>query len=159
MPARGQTQDILKRFESKINKDGAGGCWLWTSASTGRYGIFWVGSTPDIYYGKRNALAHRLAFELYKGPIPKDMMVCHRCNITLCVNPDHLYVGTRKQNSEDAAKAGLYRTKLTKQQVKEMRLLRKQGWYYTDLARRYNISKATARHIAKPDPIKWVHVK
>lgn len=104
MPAKGQVQDIVTRFESKIRKNGLNKCWIWTSASTGRYGIFWAGIRRTPYSTKRNELAHRFSFRLYKGKIPKGKQVLHHCDNGHCVNPKHLYVGTHQDNMDDKVK-------------------------------------------------------
>ena len=57
------------------------------------YGVFKVG---NIVYR-----AHRASYEFYKGKIPSDKIICHKCNVKLCINPDHLYAGTRKENAHD----------------------------------------------------------
>lgn len=83
----------MKRFFDKINK--TENCWLWTAATRGKtgYGAFkYKGKVVD---------AHRLSYELHNGPIEKGLLVCHKCDIKLCVNPDHLYLGTYKQNLLD----------------------------------------------------------
>lgn len=75
------------------------GCLLWTGykAHVG-YGI--------IRYENRAAYAHRVAWALVHGPIPPKMMVCHHCDVPLCVNSDHLFLGTAKDNMQDALKKG-----------------------------------------------------
>lgn len=50
--------------------------------------------------------AHRIAWELFKGPLPPDTFVCHRCDVPRCVNPDHLFVGSAKDNVHDMAMKG-----------------------------------------------------
>ena len=83
-----------ERFWSKVDKSGQ--CWDWTATihKTG-YGSF-------RFKGKI-ALAHRVAFELSKGPIPEGMQIDHTCRQRACVNPDHLRPVTNKQNQENVS--------------------------------------------------------
>lgn len=88
----------LQRFLSKVRVDSTTGCWLWTGATTsanshgaGGYGRFW--------FDGREVLAHRAAYETYKGPIPPGWTVDHDpCNRPACVNPAHLVARTGKEN-------------------------------------------------------------
>jgi len=75
------------------------GCWLWRAAlSTNGYGQT---SRDGV-----QIRAHRLAWELERGPIPVGLLVLHRCDVPTCVNPDHLFLGTNKDNSRDMAAKG-----------------------------------------------------
>lgn len=76
------------------------GCWKWLGAtcSNGRYG-----RVPGF---KPMKMAHREAYEKAYGPIPNGLFVCHSCDFGLCVNPDHLFLGTHSDNMKDAAKKG-----------------------------------------------------
>ena len=86
---------FLGRFKLAKN-----GCWEWT------------GHRQPEGYGQvgRSYKAHRLAWELFRGPIPPKMEVCHRCDNPPCVNPEHLWLGTHSQNIQDMVAKGYRRS-------------------------------------------------
>lgn len=83
---------FTERFWSKVAKGDAHDCWLWTAATdgSGRYGA--------IYRDGRLQRAHRVAYELLRGPIPDELVVDHLCRVTLCVNPSHLDLVDQRTN-------------------------------------------------------------
>ncbi len=108
----------IKRFESTYTKDERSGCWIWNSYKN-----------PSGYgQTSYNKLAHRISYEIHRGPIPKGMLVWHSCDIPSCVNPDHLFVGSTQDNMDDKVSKGRQvkgehtsKAKLTEKQVKAIR--------------------------------------
>lgn len=83
------------RFNSKYIINEQTDCWEWTAAKNNiGYGMFrWAQGIMRT--------AHRVSYELHKGPIPQGQVVCHTCDNPKCVNPDHLWTGTLKDNAQD----------------------------------------------------------
>lgn len=89
----------LELFKSQYIEDKKTGCWLWTgSITTCGYGQI------NIKY--KRYLAHRLSWNVHNGAIPKGFFVCHKCDNPPCVNPDHLFIGTHRDNMQDMLKKG-----------------------------------------------------
>lgn len=87
-----------ERFWSKIDRTGQG-CWLWQGTMLRQgYGCFKIA-------GKMYK-AHRISYLYTKGPIPDGLVVCHSCDTPRCVRPDHLFLGTYKDNMQDAVRKG-----------------------------------------------------
>lgn len=77
-----------------------GDCWIYTGAVGGDgYGVIGVGR-------ERQLRAHRASYREFVGPIPAGMLVCHRCDTPLCINPKHLFLGTPADNTRDMVKKG-----------------------------------------------------
>lgn len=95
--------NTTERFFKHVSKTDT--CWLWMGAKRGGgYGEFRIGSYKD---GTRKmVVAHRFSWELHNGAIPKEMQVCHNCDVRNCVNPDHLFLGTQVDNMQDMHSKG-----------------------------------------------------
>jgi hypothetical protein len=92
------TTEQIERFERNFFINVWNGCFEWIACLDGRgYGTFWT---------NRGCGAHRIAFELYCGPIPSGLWVLHHCDNRKCVNPSHLFLGTQFDNMRDMVRKG-----------------------------------------------------
>lgn len=98
-----QLQQSPLRFMENVEFDPFGGCWLW-SAYHNQAGY---GTTKG---NRRQVLAHRLSFRLFRGNIPEGALVCHRCDVRACVNPNHLFLGSHLDNVRDMVAKGRARS-------------------------------------------------
>ena len=156
---RHPTVPVTKEFlEELAVKDGTG-CWLWPRAvSKNGYGVLRIGKKE----GKLWTL-HRLSWTVWKGPIPKGLCVLHRCDVRRCFNPDHLFIGTHKDNMADAVSKGRVRhgekhtdAVLTAEKVVEIRRRRKEGETACDLGDFFGISRQGVTDVVNRR--NWKHV-
>ena len=131
MPRKGDAKPMVERFFEKVKKTKS--CWLWVAGRFGtdngetrRYGCFMVSKAIGT------KLAHRVSWEIHNGPIPSGMYVCHTCDVPLCVNPSHLFIGTQKDNAMDMvnkkrnyvrAREKCHFSKITRRKAEAIRLL------------------------------------
>lgn len=144
---------IEKRFQKYIVIDPETGCHNWTGAKDkDGYGL--------IKYNGKMIRVHRLVYERHNGEIPEEQCVLHECDNPPCCNPEHLRLGTQKDNSEDMVGKGRQskgekngRVKLTKEQVIEIRAITKP---LMQLAEEYGISFGQIGKIKRRE--RWRHV-
>lgn len=160
-------EKFLARFWAKVNKDGPvpahcpeiGQCWLWSGAKRGRYGCVWVLLTRRYEY------PHRVVLLIRNGHWPECAL--HRCDNTMCVRPEHLFEGTQRENVADMhtkkrAGFGVLRgsrngcSKLTEDNVLEIRAARTAGEPLQSLATRFGVTKQTVWAIVHRK--KWISV-
>jgi len=143
-------------------------CWEWGGGKfSSGYGCIW---NPIL---KKNEYVHRVSYKLFCGKIPKGLLVCHKCDNPICVKPQHLFLGTYKDNIQDAIKKGRFGThfvkgelhmnaKLKDKAVKEIRKLYGKGRYgkgeftQQELSKRFNVSQLAINFVVRRKT--WKHI-
>lgn len=140
----------LDRFWRNVDRSGGpDSCWPWTGyVRESGYGCFGLKG--------KEFKAHRVSYFIEHGSIDNDWLVLHHCDVRSCVNPAHLFLGTPKDNSQDAVTKGrntrLFgeqngKAKLTRAAVLSIRRMCSKGVYQKTAARRFGVSEATVSYI------------
>lgn len=114
-------------------------CWEWN-------GTIHPSGYGHLMFRRKNLRAHRVAYELHKGPVPEGMLVCHRCDNRSCVNPDHLFLGTSLDNERDKVakgrrgRIGRQPFKLLPHMIPDILRRRAEGESVRSIARHYGVT-------------------
>ena len=146
--------DLLKFTLFNRTRLAENGCWEWV-------GYFGAGGYGAMSRGGKNCSAHRISYEAYKGPIPKGMVVRHSCDNPACINPDHLSIGTQKDNMADRDARGrrdvkgeqIGTAKLTETEVLEIKASSES---LVTLAARYGVDRSNIWQIRSGKS--WKHL-
>lgn len=134
------------------------GCWIWKR----KKGYYGYGHTT---YRSKSMSVHRVSWIVFKGEIPNGLCVCHKCDVPSCCNPEHLFLGTHKQNTRDMMqKKKVFdfvgeknnQAILTNEIVLEMRKLKREGKRTIDIARQFNVKRATCSNAIHR--VSWKHI-
>lgn len=140
-----------------LNAKPSGDCLLW-QASKNRKGYGWWN------WCKRPTLAHIVAFELTHGSIPDGLKVCHSCDKPSCINPQHLFLGTAHDNTQDMVRKGRVvrgerasPAKLTEEQARSILQRVGTGERQITLAREFGVSRSSIGRLISGDT--WKHLR
>ena len=113
--------DII-RFLEKCGDPNERGCWPWLGSIVHSRRVSGMhAGNGSFRWEDSSKMAHRISYEIHIGPIPRGLCVRHKCDNSICVNPEHLELGTAKDNNHDKAIRGRAARKLTAAQVQKIR--------------------------------------
>ncbi len=150
---------LKEKFWSRVDIKGKDECWEWTRGRLkAGYGQFRDHRTKEVR-------AHRVAWELTNGRIPKGAFMCHDCDNPPCCNPNHLHLGDSISNMKEKKERGRCQdqngeknpnNKLTENDVKNIRKLCKSGWTQKNVAKIYSLHPEYVGKIVRR--LRWTHV-
>ena len=140
-------QPVDQRFALHVSPEPNTGCWL----RIGREGRDGYGR---FYFQRTTRLAHRVSWMLSRGEIPPGLCVLHKCDVPLCVNPEHLFLGTLKDNTHDMWRKGRHSAKLSRDQVLA---IRKDQRTHSKIAADHSVTPAQISHVKALRA--WAHIQ
>ena len=148
MPKGVPKAPLIDRFMRRVNKDGPvvnkdlGPCWLWGGGVVDGYGQL----LPHIW---GEGLAHRWSYLFHHGELDASVIIRHKCDVRLCVNPAHLEAGGAIDNVHDMLLRNplACNRKITIEQIAEIKALRATGMIYREIAERYSVNRRTIERI------------
>lgn len=161
MPEREREKQTKARIKKYIKIHPETGCWEWQGF------LMACGYGLTSHKGKK-ILAHRASWLVCEGEIPNNMCVLHKCDNRKCINPDHLFLGTKKENTIDMLKKKRHSyvphlginhgcAKLTEEQVYSIRKKKKMGSTNKELAMEFNVFRSTIEKIVYRQTWKHLH--
>ncbi len=157
-PSR-RKQTSQEEFLSKVYPEPNTGCWLWSGA------YHYIGGHGSINAKNHNgfAWAHRFSYFIHKGDFDRTKLICHTCDNPACVNPDHLYIGTTKTNSDDKVSRNRQMrgekyplSKLKESDIISIRSLNNSGIQQKDICKEFGLSSAMVSLIVNRK--RWAHI-
>lgn len=156
-PPKRKCKPVLQRILRRTEKTAT--CWLWRG-TINKFGYGQIMADRNTHDRRFLVNVHRASWEAHNGPIPAGMFVLHKCDIRNCVNPDHLFLGSREDNTKDMMQKrrhthGMrhYRAKLTDDQIREIRV---STLPQTAIAKQYGVSQGNICMIRTRK--KWRHI-
>ncbi len=153
------SKEAKARFWSKVDQQGADGCWLWiASRNEDGYG-------QSYAISRKSVKAHRVSWMIANGPIAGRLQVLHKCDVRACVNPSHLFLGDTFDNMRDMYSKNRHmrpkgesnvKAKLKASDIPNIRASREAGCSAEYLAKIYNVSTSAIYRAAKGS--NWSHV-
>jgi len=158
-----ERKSVEERIMGKVSKE-ANGCWFWTGAKSGGDG------REQYKYGYINIngnarRVHRVLYSILKSEIPDGLHLLHKCDTPICVNPDHMFIGTAKDNVDDMIQKGrsahpcgeLNHSKLKASDVIKIRKMYSSGEHsYKNLSGTFHVAPSTIGNIVNRK--KWKHI-
>lgn len=147
-------ESLKRRIIKKSKESSETGCWIWLGSKNSEgYGNIGIGSRSDRT--RKTAKAHRVSYFAFYDVDPKNLDVCHKCDNPSCVNPQHLFLGTAKDNVQDMIKKGRFHipdsatsnfAKLTPKRVWLAKEIREEcGVSYEQIASLFGVKKNAIR--------------